>query len=201
MIEWITQTVGSAGAPGVFFLMFLENLFPPIPSELIMPLAGFAAAEGQMSLLAAVLSGTAGSLVGNGLWYEVARAIGSRRIRPLVARYGRWFGVSAEDMDRAERTLRRHGPVALFFGRMLPAIRTLISIPAGLAGIPRPVFYLWTCIGSALWVLVLAGAGYLLREQYRKVEAAIEPLSYVVLAGVVLAYLWHLWRSRRTARS
>ncbi|MFC4169498.1 DedA family protein [Teichococcus aestuarii] len=200
MIEWVTQTVGSAGPAGVFFLMFLENLFPPIPSELIMPLAGFAAAEGHMSLLVAILAGTAGSVIGNGVWYEVARAIGSRRIRPLVARYGRWFGVSAEDMDKAEDTLRRHGPVALFFGRMLPAIRTLISIPAGLAGITRPVFYLWTLIGGLLWVTVLAGAGYLLRDQYRKVEAAIEPFSYVVVAAVIGLYLWHLWRTRRAAR-
>lgn len=200
MIEWVTQTVGSAGPAGVFFLMFLENLFPPIPSELIMPLAGFAAAEGHMSLLVAILAGTAGSVIGNGVWYEVARAIGSRRIRPLVARYGRWFGVSAEDMDKAEGTLRRHGPVALFFGRMLPAIRTLISIPAGLAGISRTVFYLWTLVGGLLWVTVLAGAGYLLRDQYRKVEAAIEPLSYVVVAAVIGLYLWHLWRTRRAAR-
>jgi membrane protein DedA with SNARE-associated domain len=200
MIEWITRMVGEAGPVGVFFLMFLENLFPPIPSELIMPLAGFAAAEGQMGLVTAILAGTAGSVVGNGVWYEVARAIGSRRIRPLVARYGRWFGVSAEDMDKAEATLRRHGPVALFFGRMLPAIRTLISIPAGLAHIGRAVFYLWTVVGSLLWVTLLAGAGYLLRDQYRKVEAFIEPISYVVVAGVVGAYLWHLWRTRRAAR-
>lgn len=201
MIEWITQTVGDAGPLGVFFLMFLENLFPPIPSELIMPLAGFAAAEGKMSLLAAVLAGTAGSVIGNGVWYEVARAIGSQRIRPLVARYGRWFGVSAEDMDKAEATLRRHGPVALFFGRMLPAIRTLISIPAGLAHIPRHVFYLWTVVGGLLWVALLTAAGYFLRDQYRKVEAFIEPISYVVVAAVVGTYLWHLWRTRRSARS
>ena len=199
MIGWITDTVGSAGPAGVFFLMFLENLFPPIPSELIMPLAGFAAAQGDMSLVMAIVAGTAGSVVGNGVWYELARAIGSRRIRPLVARYGRWFGVSAEDMDKAEATLRRHGPVALFFGRMLPAIRTLISIPAGLAHITRPVFYLWTLVGSILWVCILTVAGYLLRDQYTKVESAIEPLSYVVVAGVVGAYLWHLWRTRRGA--
>ncbi len=201
MIEWITRMVGEAGPVGVFFLMFLENLFPPIPSELIMPLAGFAAAEGHMGVVTAVLCGTAGSVVGNGVWYEVARAIGSHRIRPLVARYGRWFGTSAEEMDKAEATLRRHGPVALFFGRMLPAIRTLISIPAGLAHIGRRVFYLWTVLGSLLWVTLLTGAGYLLRDQYRKVEAFIEPISYVVVAAVVGAYLWHLWRTRRAARS
>ncbi|MFC3124974.1 DedA family protein [Pseudoroseomonas globiformis] len=200
MIEWITNTVGEAGPLGVALLMFLENLFPPIPSELIMPLAGFAAAEGRMGLVAAILAGTTGSLLGNAVWYEVSRAIGSRRIRPLVARHGRWFGVSAEDMDKAEATLRRHGPVALFFGRMLPAIRTLISIPAGLAHIPRRVFYLWTLAGGLLWVAVLTGAGFLLREQYRQVEAFIEPASYVVVAGVVGAYLWHLWRTRHSAR-
>ena len=199
MIEWVTGVVGSAGLPGVFALMFLENLFPPIPSELIMPLAGFVAAEGKMSLVLAIIAGTAGSVVGNGVWYEVARRIGSTRIRRLVGRYGRWLAVSTEDLDKAEDKLRRHGPVALFFGRLLPAVRTLISIPAGLAGIPRAVFYLWTLVGSALWVTVLTMAGYLLRDQYKKVESAVEPLSYVVLAGLVGAYLWHVVRARRRA--
>lgn len=199
MIEWVTGVVESAGLPGVFALMFLENLFPPIPSELIMPLAGFVAAEGKMSLVLAIIAGTAGSVVGNGVWYEVARRIGSTRIRRLVGRYGRWLAVSTEDLDKAEDKLRRHGPVALFFGRLLPAVRTLISIPAGLAGIPRAVFYLWTLVGSALWVTVLTMAGYLLRDQYKKVESAVEPLSYVVLAGLVGAYLWHVVRARRRA--
>ncbi|MFC7553671.1 DedA family protein [Pseudoroseomonas wenyumeiae] len=199
MIEWVTGVVESAGLPGVFALMFLENLFPPIPSELIMPLAGFVAAEGGMSLVLAIICGTAGSVVGNGVWYEVARRIGSTRIRRLVGRYGRWLAVSTEDLDKAEDKLRRHGPVALFFGRLLPAVRTLISIPAGLAGIPRAVFYLWTLVGSALWVTVLTVAGYLLRDQYKKVEGAIEPLSYVVLAGLIGAYLWHVVRARRRA--
>jgi membrane protein DedA with SNARE-associated domain len=199
VIDWVTGLVQGGGLPGVFALMFLENLFPPIPSELIMPLAGFVAAEGGMPLVLAILCGTAGSVLGNGLWYEVARRIGSTRIRRLVGRYGRWFAVSTEDLDKAEDKLRRHGPVALFFGRLLPAVRTLISIPAGLAGIPRPVFYLWTLVGSALWVTVLAVAGFLLREQYKKVEGAIEPLSYVVVAGVVAAYVWHVVKARRRA--
>jgi membrane protein DedA with SNARE-associated domain len=199
VIEWITGMVQGGGLPGVFGLMFLENLFPPIPSELIMPLAGFVAAEGGMSLVLAILCGTTGSVVGNGLWYEVARRIGSTRIRRLVGRYGRWFAVSTEDLDKAEDKLRRHGPVALFFGRLLPAVRTLISIPAGLAGIPRTVFYLWTLVGSTLWVSVLAVAGFLLRDQYKKVEGAIEPLSYVVVAFIVGAYIWHVMRARRRA--
>ncbi|MCQ4161419.1 DedA family protein [Roseomonas sp. GC11] len=200
MIEWVTDLVASAGPAGVMLLMFLENVFPPIPSEVIMPLAGFAAAEGRMSLAAAILAGGAGTLLGNGVWYEAARAIGSARLRPLAARYGRWFGASPAEMDRAEATLRRYGPIALFFGRLLPAVRTLISVPAGLARIPRPVFYLWSGLGGLLWTSLLAAAGYLLRDQYDQVENALEPFSYIVLGGVLGSYLWHLWRSRQRAR-
>ncbi len=152
MIEWVTGVVAAGGWPGVLALMFLENLFPPIPSELIMPLAGFAAARGQMSFTLAVLAGIAGTLLGNAFWYETARAIGSARIRPLFARYGRWFAVDDKDFDKAERTLRKYGPVALFFGRLLPGIRTVISIPAGFALIPRHVFYVWTGLGSTVWI-------------------------------------------------
>lgn len=203
MIEWVTGVLGSGGLPGVFALMFLENLFPPIPSEVIMPLAGFAAARGDMSLAGAVLAGVAGTLVGNAVWYEVARAIGSRRIRGLVGRYGRWFAVDLEDFDKGEAVLRRHGPVALFFGRLLPTIRTVISIPAGLAMIPRPVFYLWTGLGSTIWIGLLATAGWLLEEQYTRVSDWIEPFGYVVLAAILGAYLWHLarvWRRDRAGR-
>jgi membrane protein DedA with SNARE-associated domain len=196
MIEWVTDIVAAGGWPGVLALMFLENLFPPIPSEVIMPLAGFAAARGQMSFTLAVLAGIAGTLLGNAFWYELARAIGSARIRPLFARYGRWFGVDEKDFDRGEATLRKYGPVALCFGRLLPAIRTLISIPAGLAHIPRHVFYLWTALGTSVWILFLTSAGFWMEEHYDKVEGWLEPLSYVVVAGVVGAYLWHLWTTR-----
>jgi membrane protein DedA with SNARE-associated domain len=197
MIEWVTQTIGSAGLAGVFLLMFLENVFPPVPSELIMPLAGFAAADGRMSLIGAILAGTAGTVLGNAAWYELARVLGSAPLRRLVERHGRWFAVSVEDLDRAEDALRRHGGLALCIGRVLPGIRTLISIPAGLARIGRPVFYAATTLGAALWVGLLTVAGYVLRERFSRIEAVLEPLGYVVVAGVVGAYLWHLWRSRR----
>ncbi|PWS38747.1 alkaline phosphatase [Falsiroseomonas bella] len=196
MIEWVTNIVAAGGWPGVFLLMFLENLFPPIPSEVIMPLAGFAAARGQMSFVLAVIAGIGGTLLGNAFWYELARAIGSARIRPLFARYGRWFAVDDRDFDRAEATLRKYGPVALFFGRLLPAIRTLISVPAGLAHIPRHVFYVWTAAGSAIWILFLTSAGYLMEDHYDRVEGWLEPLSYVVVGGIVGAYLWHIWSTR-----
>ena len=200
MIEWVTGVVAAAGWPGVLFLMFLENLFPPIPSEVIMPLAGFAAARGEMSFILAVVAGTVGTLAGNAFWYELSRAIGAARIKPLFARYGRWFAVSEDDMRKAEDRLRRHGPVALCFGRVLPGIRTVISIPAGLIRIPRHVFYIWSALGSAVWITLLTIAGYVLQDQYSRVEAWLEPLSYVVVAGIVAAYLWHIWSTRGRSR-
>lgn len=196
MIEWVTNIVAAGGWPGVLLLMFLENVFPPIPSEVIMPLAGFAAARGQMSFVLAVIAGIVGTLLGNVFWYELARAIGADRIRPLFARYGRWFAVDDKDFDKAERTLKKHGPVALFFGRLLPGIRTVISIPAGLIRIPRHVFYLWTALGSAVWILFLTSAGYVMEDHYDRVEGWLEPLSYVVVAGIVGTYLWHIWSTR-----
>ena len=201
MIEWVTGVVAAGGWPGVLVLMFLENLFPPIPSEVIMPLAGFAAARGQMSLVLAVLAGIAGTLLGNAFWYELSRGVGSRRIRPLFARYGRWFAVDDKDFDKAEQVLRKYGPVALFFGRLLPGVRTVISIPAGLAHIPRHVFYLWTALGSAVWISFLAGAGYLLKDHYDKVEGWLEPLTYVVIAAIIGTYAWHIWSTRLRKRA
>jgi membrane protein DedA with SNARE-associated domain len=196
MIDWVTGVVAAGGWPGVLALMFLENLFPPIPSEVIMPLAGFAAARGEMSFPLAIIAGIVGTLAGNAFWFELARAIGADRIKPLFARYGRWFAVDEKDFDKAERTLKKHGPVALFFGRLLPGIRTVISIPAGLIHIPRHVFYLWTALGSTVWILFLTSAGYLLEDQYEKIEAWLEPLSYVVLAAIVGTYIWHIWSTR-----
>ncbi|MGG5820320.1 DedA family protein [Falsiroseomonas sp. HW251] len=196
MFEWVTGVIAAAGWPGVLALMFLENLFPPIPSEVIMPLAGFAAARGQMSMTLAILAGIVGTVAGNAIWYELARRVGSARLRPLFARYGRWFAVDGRDFDRAEATLRKHGPVALFFGRLLPGIRTVISVPAGLVLIPRRVFYLWTTLGSTVWISLLAGAGWWLEEHFHAVEGWLSPLSYIVLALILGTYAWHIWSTR-----
>jgi membrane protein DedA with SNARE-associated domain len=196
MIEWVTGIVAAGGWLGVGLLMFLENLFPPIPSEVIMPLAGFAAAQGRMSFTLAIIAGVIGTLAGNAVWYEVSRVIRAERVRPLVGRYGRWFAVGEADLLKAEATLKKYGPVALCFGRLLPGIRTMISVPAGLIHIPRPVFYLWTTLGTLIWLVFLTTAGYLLEEHYDKVDGWLEPLAYVVVAGILGTYAWHIWASR-----
>jgi membrane protein DedA with SNARE-associated domain len=203
MVAWMIQVLGDWGLPGIFFLMVLENVFPPIPSEVIMALAGFNVAQGRLSFVGVVVAGILGTLVGNAAWYEVARAIGVERVRPLIDRYGKWFAISPEDFRQAEHVLAKYGPWALSFGRLLPGIRTLISVPAGLIGIPRLVFYGWTALGTGVWLSFLTGAGMVLEDHYDKIDKWVEPLGYVVVALFVGGYLAHLvrvWlRSRKTS--
>ncbi len=194
MIELVTSWVAAAGYLGIAGLMFLENLFPPIPSELIMPFAGFAAARGELSLLLVIVAGVVGTLLGNVVWFELARAFGADRTRRLCEKYGRWVGVMREDLDKAEATLRRWGPLAIFLGRMMPGIRTVISIPAGLIEMPRIVFYAWTTLGSAIWVGALAVLGWLLEEGYQHIEAYVDPVSKVLVLLVIVLFFWQIFR-------
>lgn len=204
MFAWVTEMVAAGGLMGVFALMVLENLFPPIPSELIMAASGFAAARGQMSLPWLIVFAVAGTLAGNLFWYELGRWLGVERFRPLVARFGKWFAVEEEDLDRATDMLKRWGPFAICIGRMFPGVRTLISVPAGMVEIPRGVFYLWTALGSGIWLTFLALAGYFLEEHYDKVEQWVEPLAWVVVGVAMGGYAAHLVfafrRSRRRRR-
>lgn len=200
MFEWVTNLVAAGGLMGVFALMVLENLFPPIPSELIMAAAGFATARGELSLPGLILFAVAGTLAGNIVWYELGRWLGVERFRPLVVRYGKWFAVEEEDLDRATNLLKRWGPFAICIGRMLPGVRTLISVPAGMVLIPRGVFYLWTALGSTVWLSFLALAGYFLEDHYGSVETWVEPLAWVVIGIVVGGYAAHLAHAFRRAR-
>ena len=201
MMDLVTSWVAAAGYLGVFALMFLENLFPPIPSEVIMPLAGFAAARGEMTLPGAVLAGVLGTLVGNLVWFEAARAFGAERTKRVVERYGRWLGIGRAELDHAEATLRRWGPAGVCLGRMMPGIRTLISIPAGLIEMPRRLFYAWTTLGTTIWVGLLALLGYVLEERYTAIEGFIDPLSKPLLGLAAALILWWVWRTWRKARA
>ena len=191
MFDWITGLVVRSGYVGVFLLMLAENIVPPIPSELIMPLAGFTAARGQLHLAVVIVAGTGGSLLGAVFWYYVGRRLGLERLKHLAAKHGRWLTLSPDDADSADDWFRRHGAKAVFFGRLIPTVRTLISVPAGIAGMPLPGFLAWSALGTVLWTTLLAGAGYLLQSQYDRVADYLNPISTAV---VVLIIGWYLYR-------
>ena len=196
MAEWIIGTINSLGYLGLFLLMLVEAVFPPIPSELIIPFAGFAAARGDLSFFGVVAAATLGSVVGTIPWYLAGRVFGLHRVRYLANRFGRWLTLNAEEIDLATGIFRRYGPWIVLFGRLFPIVRTLISVPAGLAKLPAWQFFGFSLTGMVIWNSILAGAGYLLADHYHLIEAWLDPLSYVVVGSVALLYLYRLvtWR-------
>lgn len=194
MFDLITGLIEGAGVLGVALLMLLENVFPPIPSELIMPLAGYLAAEGRLDLVLVLAAGTAGSVAGALVWYELARLLGEARFLALIDRWGLWATLTRDDAERALDWFRRRGAWAVFLGRMVPAVRTLISVPAGLAGMGRLPFLAWTALGSLIWCSLLTAAGYLLRSGYRAVEHWLDPATTLVIVAVVAIWLFRVAR-------
>lgn len=200
MTERLLEIMGGLGPLGVGLLMVLENLFPPIPSEVIMAAAGFAASRGELALVPTILAGTAGTVLGNAAWYEAARAVGPGPAYWFVRRYGRWLGLAEEDLDRGVRLLATRGAWIVFGARFLPGLRTLISLPAGAARMPRLLFYPLTALGSAIWITFLAWAGWTLGENFEQVDRWVAPLGIVVVALSVGLYAWHLWNTRDRRR-
>ena len=194
MFDFITGWIESGGLLAVGVLMVLENVFPPIPSELIVPLAGFQAAQGSFGLVALLIVATLGSLLGTLIWYGLARAWGRERFLRFIDRHGVWLTLTREEAEAATRWFDRHGPTAVFLGRLVPTVRTLISVPAGLADMPFGRFLLFSAAGSAVWIALLAGAGYLLRENYEAVEHWLNPVTTLVVAAVVGLYLYRVVR-------
>ncbi|MFM9979173.1 MAG: DedA family protein [Sphingomonadaceae bacterium] len=186
LIEW-------GGYFGVALLMFLETVFPPIPSEVIMPLAGVIAARGEMSLPIVIACGTAGAMLGNILWYVVAKLIGYERFEPLVRRFGRWLTLDWAEVERVHQLFDRHGTTIVFLGRMLPTVRSLVSIPAGLLRMSFWPFVIWSTIGSAIWTAGLAVAGYVLGQQFGEIEKVLGPVSLAVIVAIVIWYVWRVF--------
>jgi membrane protein DedA with SNARE-associated domain len=192
--DWIIQLVNSTGYWGVAALMLLETVFPPVPSEVIMTVAGLSAARGNMHFGGVVASGTAGAMLGNWLWYWLAIKFGEKRLKPFVDKHSRWLTLDWAEVERGHVLFRRHGPVIVLVARMLPTFRSLISIPAGLFGMSLRGFLVFSAIGTAGWSSALAGAGYFLGSQFNDVEKIIGPLSTIVIGAIVLGYVWRLWQ-------
>lgn len=192
MLDSLTAWAADGGYPAIAALMFLENLFPPIPSEVIMPIAGYTAARGELSLPLAVLAGAAGSLAGAWLWYWIGHRVGSGRLEDWAGRHGRWLTLTPRDVRRADAWFDRHGGKAVLGGRMIPAVRTLISVPAGIARMPTVPFLVYSTVGTLIWTGALAGLGYALGDQYQSVGQWLDPVSKGIVAVLVLGYLWRV---------
>lgn len=196
MGDWVIRMIEQSGYLGVGFLMFLETIFPPIPSEVIMPVAGVAAARGDMTLGGVIAAGTSGAMLGNIVWYLAARALGIVRFKPMIDRYGRWITMNWEEVERAERWFRRNGTFFVFLGRMLPTVRSLVSVPAGLLKMRFKTFFLASTLGTLGWTSALAYAGYKLREQFSEVDALLGPVSTAIIVTLALGYFWRVIRYR-----
>ncbi len=193
LADWIARVIEAIGYPGLTLLVALENVFPPIPSEVILPFAGFMTGQGRFSFPLVIVATTLGSILG---------AIGQKRFNALVERYGHLALLTRDDLTRAEDWFNRYGPIAVFVGRLVPIVRSLVSIPAGYQRMPVIQFVLLTGFGSMLWNGALVTFGWALGENWHAIEQYVGWLQYLVIAVVaflVLRFLWQRLRDRRLA--
>ena len=196
MAEWVFSIVDRLGEIGVGLLIFLENLIPPIPSEAILPLAGFRSRTGALNVCLVWPAATLGSLLGALVLYGIGAWLGYDRLRALAGK--RWFFVTSQkDLDRGERVFSKHGGKMVLFGRCVPLIRSVVSIPAGIDRMPLPRFLLLTAIGSGVWNAIFIGLGWVLGDNWGRVQGWLGPVSYVVLGLVVVGLIWLAIRKAR----
>jgi len=198
MSDWIINLIDGGGYWGIAFLMMLENVFPPIPSELIMGLGGIRVGQGRMEMVPLLIAGTAGSTLGNYFWYGVGRLLGFHRLRPVVRTCGRVLTVEWRDVRRLNALFRRYGPGIVFVFRFMPAFRTMVSLPAGLFRMGQVTFLLWTAAGALIWNLLLAGGGWWLGSRITGIDAWLGPVTWVVVGVLAVVYVWRLftWKPR-----
>lgn len=200
LADWVVSVVERFGYVGVALLVAAESIVPPIPSEVILPMAGFAVTRGSLVYLGVVTAATIGSLVGALALYEVGRRVGPARVRALVEHRGRWLGMSGEDADRAEAWFRTRGEWAVLLGRLAPGVRSYVSLPAGSSRMPLGRFLALTAVGSAAWNAALVAAGVALGSQWHLVEPYVDAAGWVVWVALGLALLAFVVRRRVRAR-
>lgn len=194
-MNWLVTTIGAMGYPGVFILMAMESSLIPVPSELVMPPAGYLAQKGEMNMFLVILCGTVGSLVGAYANYFASHYLG----RPLVLKYGKYVLISPEKFARVETFFHKHGEISTFIGRLLPVVRHLISIPAGLAGMNHLRFSLYTLAGAGIWCTILAWIGYVIgKEQELIMKYSHQAVIGVIIFSCALVAVY-VWLHRRRA--
>jgi membrane protein DedA with SNARE-associated domain len=193
LTDWVVDVIDAIGYVGVALLVALESVFPPIPSEIVLPAAGFASNDGSANVVVMVVAATLGSLVGAWVLYGIAAAVGPVRLRRFTLRYGRWFGVRGRDLDRAESWFDDHSSTAVLVCRCVPLVRSLVSIPAGFRRMDPVRFTVFTLLGSLVWNTALVGAGYVLGDHWGRVAEYVDVLQYVVIAAFVAVAAWWIW--------
>lgn len=191
MTAWILHLIEQGGYWGIAFLMFVENVFPPIPSEVIMGLGGIAVARGSMEFWPLLAVGTAGSTLGNYVWFLVGDKLGYERLQPLVERWGRWLTMEWDDIEKASHFFRRHGQWVVFGLRFSPFLRTMISLPAGLAHMRHTTFLIYTFLGAGIWNAALIKGGSWLGRYFEQLQGW---LNWIVIGSVALGIVAYLWR-------
>lgn len=195
------EVISSFGYVGIVFLMFLENVFPPIPSELIVPLAGFMVSKNQLTFFGVVVAGTIGSVLGALPLYYLGRSVEEKRLHQWIDDYGRWLTISVDELESSKKWFENYGGRTVLFCRLIPGIRSLISIPAGIQQMNLGLFLLASTVGMALWTTVLTAAGYLLGSNFAKVEEYLDPVSYFLLGGLVILYIYRVATHRRREKA
>ncbi len=196
MTDWVVNLIDAGGYWGIALLMVLENVFPPIPSELIMGIGGIRVGQGRMEMIPLLFAGTVGTTIGNYVWYWFGRKVGMHGLKPIVNRFGRVLTLDWRDIRRLNVLFRRHGPMIVFVVRFMPAMRTMVSLPAGLFRMGPVRFILWTFAGALIWNIILAGAGYWLGSRFAEIDTWLGPASTAVLVLAAVGYAYRLitWR-------
>jgi len=196
MGDWIIHLIDQGGYWGIALLMVLENVFPPIPSELIMGIGGIRVGQGRMNMAMLLFAGTIGTTIGNYVWFMAGRYLGIERLRPLVRRFGRWLTIEWREVVMLNTLFNKYGSNIVFFMRFMPALRTIISLPAGLFKMGHVRFLVWTTAGALIWNIILASAGYYLGARFTQIDDYLGPATTIMLAVIAVFYLWRLMRWR-----
>lgn len=196
MSQLIKDIIEIVGYPGIAFLTFVENVFPPIPSEVIIPYAGYFITDSSLTLTGVIISGSLGSLLGAYPLYYLGKIISEDDLKNFLDRYGRWLMVLPSDIDKASAWFEKRGHHAVFIARLVPGLRSLISIPAGFAEMNLMRFTILTLSGTALWTALLAWAGMQLGSRYSVIGDYLDPITYVIFGGVLIGYLLYVYKHR-----
>lgn len=198
MTEFILNLIHSWGYLGIAVLMFLENVFPPIPSEVIMSVSGVMVAQGRFDFWTLIAVAVAGTTLGNWVWYWIGRWFGYARLKPLIDRYGRWLTLDWDEVEKLHDWFLKYGSGIVFVFRFIPIARTMVSLPAGMVRMSQVKFLIWTAAGSTIWISAIAGAGNWFGKQFAEIDRFIGPVVVLAIGSIIVLYIYRVitWKPK-----